>query len=158
MRDVLRVTLAMSVLIVGPACRSTEPTPDQRWPVSAASAADSLRDKGFRCLEEGRELYPLFYACTLDGNLSAGGIYLYANDRNDVVGIRAFASDASRASDRFFEVALSLSGLQGLPSQPIEFDVEEKTYDFDNNLVIETGSSHDVRYLRITPKNEISTQ
>lgn len=155
MSDVLRVTLAISILLVGPACRSAESTPDPRWPVSAATAADSLREQGFRCLEEGRELYPLFYTCALDGQGFSGGIYLYANDRNDLVAIRAFAEDAS---DRFFEIALSLVGRSGSPSGPIKFDVEEKSYDFGNNLVLETGSSDDVRYLRITPKNEISTQ
>jgi|GEM_PF-1817011 len=60
-----------------------------------------FEDSGFSCSERGRELYPLYYECVDDTEIRA---YLYANDRNQLEGLRVFAPLAAG-----YEILLDLA-------------------------------------------------
>lgn len=89
--------MLVAILLFISACESKSETPmdvaSENWPETAASAAGALRDIGYECLEEGRELYPVLYTCSLESETSRDGIFLYANDRNALVGVRGFYSE-----------------------------------------------------------------
>ena len=145
----------MLALVWLPACNPSSIGFTTDWPVSGKVAEDALRNTGFRCTEEGRELYPALYACTLVDESRSGGIYLYADDRNELVGIRAFSSDSSTY---FFDQALDLAFPSRNLGNQLTFDPSEQKIDLADDILVETGRSDDVRYLRITPRNKIHVQ
>ena len=70
---------------------------------SAIKIRDLLLEQQYRCNAEGRELYPLLYAC--DRN-DFPAIYLYADERGRLEGIRAFVSGTHQ--DNWMRIPLDL--------------------------------------------------
>ena len=87
----IRIVLIVIVCAgMGCASRQTESTPfdDRTFLLNrAVDLRDDLKSQGFTCLEKGRELYPELFDCTNQDSL---GIYLYADDRGRLEGIRGF--------------------------------------------------------------------
>ncbi len=86
---------------------------------SAVQVRDILIEQGFECTAEGRELYPLLFDCARTGALH---IYLYADDRGRLEGIRAFGPQNTSwlpiPISLLFDAVLSDSLVHELQSQP----------------------------------------
>ena len=97
----------------------TPPDPTTFLMNSAVQVRDVLIEQGFECAAEGRELYPLLFDCARSEALH---IYLYADDRGRLEGIRAFGPQNTSwlpiPLSLLFDPVLSDSLVQELRSQP----------------------------------------
>lgn len=146
----------VALFLIFSACGKENEIPNkaspESWPETAASAVGALRDIGYDCLEEGRELYPVLYTCSLESDASGDGIFLYADDRNALAGVRVFYSEASTEMSKD---ALDMAfGTQTLIDLPVPGESTETSVTI-GTFIVETGASEGILFLRITPLNEI---
>ena len=60
---------------------------------SAVKVKDRLVDQNFECIAKGRELYPILFECSGSDSLNGLGVFLYADDRGRLEGVRAFGPE-----------------------------------------------------------------
>ena len=112
----------------------------------ASRLVDSLKKSHFECAGHGRELYPLYYECQL-ADLS---MYLYADDRGQVEGIRVFGPKANQRE--WVRNALDLITQQADSLSAIFPEVLEKAdLMIANDLVLEWEPNGQRSIFRISP-------
>jgi len=135
-------------------CRSPEKNEKAsgKWPASAAIAARTLSEWNFDCLAEGRERYPSHYSCTHMDESRSGSVVLYADDRNELVGIRVFAPAPESI---LFKIGFTLAfgdGWQNL----IDSDwASAETHRTIDDILVETGRDPSGLFIRLTPVSRI---
>ena len=87
----------LPILLVGLSCQNihdpkTSTLIESGFQWTAPQLQAKMELAGFVCLREGRELYPFLYDCSKEKNLH---VYVYANDRSQIEGVRVFGPTKS---------------------------------------------------------------
>jgi hypothetical protein len=150
------VFLSLILASFAGACGSDKkPDISNSWPATAAVAARTLSEWNFDCLAEGRELYPSRYSCSHMDEKRPGSVYLYADDQNELVGIRVFAPSPESI---LFKIGFTLSfgnkwrNVVGQDWKKASTRMELGT------ILLESGQDSSSFFVRLTPISRIESR